>query len=659
MKGLRALALHAAVLAGFALLALGFCHPLASHFSKLYMGHGGDMVIGIWNMWYFRYAVTVLKTNPLWTEMLYWPYGANLILHHDTLVNDVLAYFLLPSVGAPATYNLMYVSSLVLSAYGVFLLLLDWGMDASVSFVCGAAFAFSPAMLYLGQSIEGLDLLCVHALPFYVWTLWRAARSRRAMDSFWAALCLSWAWCYNYYHFLFCVLLAVVFYLWLERPLKPSLAPRAGGPALGAAKRAAELLAAAAFLWAARSVWSGQRQFHGGGSARTLLLYVAPYVCFWAALGLRLALSWSPALGWDPEAAKPKALLPYASVGAFWAALNVPLIWATVAFMRGGDYGGPPHTWRGGGDAVDLVWFLFPNPYHAWWGGAVRRLAARLPLGPMFPPLGWVLLAGAGWLWLRRRREDDRWTGLFAAGAGFSLLMSLGPWLRLCGVDTFLPMPFYFIHQLPIFSNMQVAHRFNIYVVLFLCLLLAALLRSLQREHPGAARWLPWAAFLLLLLEDLPAARPLIRIEPPAVLARLAARPDGAMLTLPTGAMFNGLGATATVGTPPSIVMQTFHHKPLVGGYLTRVSRRTYEDMRRDPVFSALLAAQGGTPPAPLLSDARFMSRYLSEERLRYVLVDDAQTPEALRAALASWPLRRIDSQDGLELYEVRGPEPR
>ena len=98
---------------------------------------------------------------------------------------------------------------------------------------------------------------------------------------------------------------------------------------------------------------------------------------------------------------------------------------------------------------------------------------------------------------------------------------------------------------------------------------------------------------------------------------------------------------------------QIVHQKPLVGGFLDRVARRTYESMMRDPVFTGLLRAQEGGSFSPFLANRSFMSRYLSRMHLGYVLVETRQAPPVVLEAVKRWPLRLIDEEGALRLYAV------
>ncbi|MDD5656845.1 MAG: hypothetical protein PHF00_06275, partial [Elusimicrobia bacterium] len=558
------------VLLLYAALAAAYCRPLASNFFTRYLG-SADFSPSVWNLWHFRYSLDVLHANPLWNDFQYWPYGSNLILHHHIVFYDAVAYFLIPRLGLVGSYNFLCVLSMALAGLGVFLMARDWDAGPAAAFVAGAAFAFSPAEARFLES-GCLDCISIQTLPFFLWTFSRAVRGGRLLDAFWAALCLTWVWTFNYHFFLFCCLLIPAFHAWLHRPLRLDVLAREpfrGGRILARLLEAA--LAADAVWLALRLKSAGQRQFHGRGSAVELALYVAPYLLFWGLLAARLLLRRRLAVSWNGRAWRWPACRPYAATIGFWVLLNIPLIVMILELARGKGLASPQNPWRGGGNPTDLATLLLPNRFHPLWGEWIAAAYTRLfNPGTLLFSLGWGPLAVLAWLW---RRPRDRWTSLWFFGFIFSLVLTMGSWLKVFGFHTYLPLPFYFLHLLPIFNSVQTTFNMGIFIVLFTALLLAAALTAMQERLPAnRARWVAPAAFCLLAFEFAPRPFAMARVDEPPLLRRLADRPFAAVLPIPMGATFNGLsgqGMLGTHGIGPEL--QPLFRKPMVGGYLTRV----------------------------------------------------------------------------------------
>lgn len=631
---------RAAAFAGFTLLALLYTYPLVFHLGDRTIGRENDSSIWMWYVWHFRYAVDTLHSSPLASKLIYWPYGVNLMMFHG-LFYAVTGYVLLPLLGLAGTYNAVMLQTLILSGFFVYLIAEEWGAGRGASFVAGALYAFSPDVSGLFFAGIGFDHLSRQVIPLFIWTLSRAMRSRRPRDGALAAVALCIVWGCDFYFFLNCCLLLPLFYVAYEKPVAVTVFPRKTNTI------AVDLALAAVAVWLAWSLRGGQQEFHGRGSAKLLLLYVAPYAAFWGLLGLRLALRRRVALSLNRDALSLSSLTPYLSTACFWTAINLPLI---IAILRAkGDYGTTPSPWRGGGNPTDIGWFVLPSMYSAIWGSSLQKLVEPAPSSCF----GWLTIFGALWLW--RRKLEDRWVKLWFAGAAFGVFVTMGPWLKVLGFHTYLPLPFYVLHLLPFYNNIQTGYRLEPFAMVFLALLFAAFLREFSRKVP--ARWasyVPALAFAVLLVEFTPSRLPLYDPQIPALYERLGARPDGAILPVPWGAAFNGLGPEGFIGKiflPPHY--QTAHHKPVIGGTIGRMPRRVYDEMRNDPLLTAVASAQAGGEPAPILRDAREVGRRLRALPVRYVLVKTAEAPGALQAAMKKWPMKLIDQDEFVRLYAV------
>ena len=233
-------------------------------------------------------------------------------------------------------------------------------------------------------------------------------------------------------------------------------------------------------------------------------------------------------------------------------------------------------------------------------------------------------------------------------------MLTLGPWLKVAGVHAYLPLPFYFLHMLPVFINMPAGTPFMAITACLLAVTLAAAVKALKTRW----RWAALAALPLLMLDFAHVPTPTFALEFPGLIHRLRERPDGAVMLVPSTANFHYMVHPGLVGLPfmHHELAQTVHQKPITGGHLGRVARRVYTHMTGDPVFSGVVRAQENGPIAPVLSDRKRMNRYFRDMRLSYVLADTALIPPGLAKAMSRWPLKLIDSDGSLRLYAVISP---
>ena len=181
----------------------------------------------------------------------------------------------------------------------------------------------------------------------------------------------------------------------------------------------------------------------------------------------------------------------------------------------------------------------------------------------------------------------------------------------------------------------------------------ALAVKALGERFPAYRRWMLAVVSLVLLFELLPAPRTLYSAEVPAFYRQIAADPRHVrVLELPFGVR-SGLSSVGNF-TAASQFYQTFHHKHLVGGYLSRVSPHRVAAARRRPILNALIELSEGRE----LSDDRRVAlksvaaSFVHAARLGYVVVDRSRASPALIAfAIETLGLEKIATSGDRDLY--------
>jgi len=164
------------------------------------------------------------------------------------------------------------------------------------------------------------------------------------------------------------------------------------------------------------------------------------------------------------------------------------------------------------------------------------------------------------------------------------------------------------------------------------------------------------AAFgAVLLFELFPAPRQVYSAAVPAVYQIVAADPRPVrLMELPFG-LRDGMSSTGNFSAYGQFY-QTVHGKHLVGGYISRLPKRSVESYRRFPVLGALMQLSEGRPvESGLLADAYASAdRTLERLQIGYVVVDRTQAQDALvDLARAAFHLTLVASAQNLELYRT------
>ena len=623
----RAPLLHAAILALYAALAILLTWPLVRHLSTHVPGSytwAFDEYTFLWNSWWFRYALTELHQNPLYTSHIFYPLGIGLILHTYNLFNAIVALPLQSFLTLPSITNLTFLAATALSGYGTFLLvrylLLPAGAKAgepdprpatAAAFLAGLIYAFgSYRMVY--AAIGHYDLWSTQWIPFYTLYL-----------------------------------------------LKTIHEPRLRGP----------LLAALFLVLAMLSEMS----FGVFLAALTLIL-----LAFALGRRARRAEPSSAGLAPAPGLALRLALLVLVA-GLLYAPLLVPILREMRAGYDLAGWGDAQKL------SVDLLGFVTPAALHPLggdWTATLRQVqegtSRFADVNTVF--LGWSALALALLGAIAYRRRLAAWT---TAALTFAVLC-LGPLLQvngrslfnLDGLQTTVPLPFLLLHYLPVVKANRVPNRFSVVLMLALAVLAAFgahwLLRRLAARRPTAPgrRALPALAFLLLaallLFDGWSVPLPLTDARVPEVYDRLAADPDDyAILQLPLG-WRNSFGVQGAESTQTQYY-QSVHHKRLLSGNISRSPAFKFDYFARVPLLESLIALQtyGTVDAERRASDRASAADTLAFYDVRYVVVAPGvpgRPPYVdTRAAAVAYleevlPLEPLYDKDGWLLYQVRRP---
>jgi hypothetical protein len=302
---------------------------------------------------------------------------------------------------------------------------------------------------------------------------------------------------------------------------------------------------------------------------------------------------------------------------------------------------------------MDLLGFFVPNPMHPWFGGFFHGGVARMPEGFVenVGSVPWVLIGvlviAAAWAKLRVPRYWIAFTAFFA-------LLTLGPFIRIAGVNTYVPTPWAFLRYVPIVGAARMPTRMTAVVMLGLSVTLAFAVAAL-RARVSRPRVVAAAIGVLLAVEMLPAPRTLLSAEAPAVFRTIAADPRPVrVMNLPFGVR-DGLFSFGNTNAAAQ-VYQTFHEKELVGGYMSRLPRREIEYYTSRRVTRALIELSEGREireprRSMLIARAR---QILPELKIGYIVVDTDRAPAALvDFAREAFSLTLVQTSDQFELYST------
>jgi hypothetical protein len=628
----RAGAAWLAALGAYGLLVCGLVWPLPRYFRAHLLGDiSGDAGIYVWNLWIFRHELVEHGHLPVSTDHLFtYTDGLDFALHNYTPLAGLLGVPLMGWFGIVGTFNVILMAAMVLSALGVFLLARRVGLSAVYAWSAGAVFIASPVVS--ARAAEHFSLITAAPLPLFIWALLRAMDTKRIGDAALVGVFVAIATYSDAYYGIYCAMAGVFFAGWKFVSVTRQEARRS--PVLAHVLDVCIGVISTVIAW---RLLSGSTAVAFGGMRVGLETLYTPVLALTVLAAGRAWLVWRPKVAvHDPDG----SLRLLAWRGVLAVAICLALLTPLIAGIANGYLEGRlPQTelhWRSSAPGVDVLGYVIPNPIHPWFGGSTR---AWLGVDQGFPEFVAsfslvafaVIAAGAGMRALPR---------VWVAFTGVFVLLSAGPFLHVAGVNTYVPGLWAFLRYMPVVGMARSPSRFAVLAVLGLSILFASALRALLGRlaglKVGAAYARPIAGSVIaiaLAMELIPAPRVLYSAEVPEVYKLIAATDDetGRVLELPTGVR-DGISSAGRVSAA-SQYFQTRHHRPLVGGYVSRVSTWRMRENRRAPVLRAIFElSEGRIPSADLISSARAgRDAFLRRTCVRFVVVDKRRASKELR----------------------------
>jgi hypothetical protein len=639
---------HILAALGYIGVALLFAWPLPLHLAEALPGSpSGDTGVYVWNLWVFRHQILVHQAFPFATlEILNLDRAAvPLALHNYTTVANLLAFPFIGLIGTVATFNVLTIGTGAVTAYAMFLYALRRTGDAGAAFAGGLLFGFNPFMT--ARSTEHFSLAQAAPLPIFGLLMLLMFQNPGPRLAACAGLVVAWAYLSDPYYAVYCLLIAVfmVGYSLIAVERRPEPVRRIWWTAV------VNLLLLCLFgLIVGIALRGGGRVELLGLRISVTRLYT-PVLLFTLLALVRLWMTVRTRIRWRPIF-RP-AYIRAALVGAMVCVGALAPVVVAMASAGGRIWTGPRVWWRSSAPGVDAAAWLIPNPFSPWFGGLGTEWLAGLPNGFVenVASVSWVAVATIAIAVVAAGFKGTRgwwvFTGVFA-------LLSLGPFIRIAGIDTYLPTPWALLRYLPVVGAARMPTRMTVLVMLGFAMLFA-----LALQHLRARSRRPWVvtaiAVACLGLELLPTPRRLFSAAVPDVARVIAADPrEVKVLNLPFG-LKDGLGGGGRFSTAYQY-HQTVHEKPLIGGYLSRLPGGAIERYRRDPVLRVVMRLSEGRPLEPELVNAALAAapEFMARTQLGYVVVDTSRaSQELVDFAIRAFSLAAVDASGEFLLFRT------
>lgn len=652
----RRISVHAGTALLFAAMAVVWTWPLAGQLSTHVPGStAGDNVASVWNFWWARFA-SAHQLDLFRTDALFAPAGTSLILHTHTALPAMIGATVFHGLSLVAAYNTLFLLTFFLNAVAAYALVYRMTREWAPGVLGAMVFAGSP---FIAAHMNGhFNVLSAWTLPLVALAATEMVRGSRRWALAAGLLCGVTIYL-DYYDTLYA--LALLGTLVLLGPRGVTFAART--QQCGTVRRDRWLLMVIAVNATAVTAIIAT----GGFDLSLGPITVKAHDAFNGLQLLWLLIAWWAWRRWRPRlllTANDTVSSPATAAGTLLAialltsiVIASPLLIGAIRLLSSGEYVAPATFWRSGAQGIDLVTLVLGNPFSRWYGGWTREVYDQLAIDAIersawlgVVPIALAMVAMRG----QQRHAASRWL-LVGAGA---LLWTFGPHLTLAGQQSGMMLPQALLRYLPIVSNARIPGRALAVVYLALAVLSGVGLSRLRRQ--GLGQWGTAALFAVLTLDFMPMPFPLLALSGPdaatrmpGILNTLRERPErGAVCPLPLG-LRDGFGE---IGTLDHRVLfdQTIHERPIVGGFVARLSPSVRQRYQADPLISSLLQLSAGSnPDASRLADRDSAARSMQDLGIRFFVLDREHASIDLIRYAEQLPLTRVADEGPYSLFLV------
>jgi len=161
------------VLIFFVLLTIIVAWSLLENLNGAVIGFDIDALINPWADWWTWRALTEPNQSLWYTDMLFYPYGANLVFHSFSHLNTAVALALTPIAGPIPAYNLAILLNYALSGLAMYQLVYYLTRSNTAGLLAGIIFAFNSLNQFQGAHPVLVSIWC---LPWVTLGFFHAVR---------------------------------------------------------------------------------------------------------------------------------------------------------------------------------------------------------------------------------------------------------------------------------------------------------------------------------------------------------------------------------------------------------------------------------------------------------------------------------------------------
>jgi len=209
------------VILSYLMITLFLLYTYPYDLTKQVPGDGGDGYQFFWDLWWVKYSLTTLHSNPYITNYVFYPNGQNLYFHSLIPLGGIITIPFQDSLGLFFSYNFLLILSFAIGGFGAYLLANYFTKNQYASYLSGLIFAFSP--YHLAHTLGHLNLISFEAVPFYVLFLFKLKDTPNYKNAVYAAISLLIATFLGDFYYAFMLVIFTAIFLVFEVMLENKL----------------------------------------------------------------------------------------------------------------------------------------------------------------------------------------------------------------------------------------------------------------------------------------------------------------------------------------------------------------------------------------------------------------------------------------------------
>ncbi|MFA5157016.1 MAG: hypothetical protein WC532_06460 [Candidatus Omnitrophota bacterium] len=190
-----------------------FFSPCLKEIALSLIGPAEDNLSHFWDIWWANKVFVGHSGSMAFSNYIFYPEGSSLLFQAFSFYNLFIAVILKQFISPVFAYNLLILSTFVLSGIGAFLLVRYLTKDPFAAAVGGFIFAFNPS--HFAHSLHHIELATIQFIPFFVLYFIKALRYNSKKDLFLAGLFFALNSVSSLYYFVLGVIFVCLGYVYL------------------------------------------------------------------------------------------------------------------------------------------------------------------------------------------------------------------------------------------------------------------------------------------------------------------------------------------------------------------------------------------------------------------------------------------------------------